>query len=56
MIKPRELESDKGRDIWDTITAAAAGDMPTLHRPLESEHSSKVATLPAWDHAGQPER
>jgi hypothetical protein len=25
MIKPCELESDKGRDIWDAITAAAAG-------------------------------
>jgi hypothetical protein len=34
MIKPRELESDKGRDIWDTITAAAAGDIPTLQRLL----------------------
>ena len=39
MIKPRELESDKGRDIWDTITAAAAGDMPTLHRLLERDPS-----------------
>src|SRR5260370_30126684 len=35
MIKPRELEPDKGRDIWDTITAAAAGDTPTLARLLE---------------------
>src|SRR5712692_3172461 len=37
MIKPCELESDKGRDIWDTITAAAAGDMPTLRRLLERD-------------------
>src|SRR5262245_60368324 len=37
MIKPRELESDKGRDIWDTITAAAAGDTPTLRRLLERD-------------------
>src|SRR6516164_2750153 len=37
MIKPRELESDKGRDIWDTITAAAAGDMATLQRLLEGD-------------------
>jgi ankyrin repeat protein len=37
MIKPRELESDKGRDVWDTITAAAAGDMPTLRRLLERD-------------------
>ena len=26
MIKPRELESDSGRDAWDMITAAATGD------------------------------
>jgi ankyrin repeat protein len=36
MIKPRELDSDKGCDIWDTITAAA-GDMPTLRRLLERD-------------------
>jgi len=23
MIKPPEMESDLGRDVWDTITAAA---------------------------------
>jgi ankyrin repeat protein len=34
MIKPRELENDRGRDLWDTITAAAAGDTPTLQRLL----------------------
>jgi ankyrin repeat protein len=37
VIKPRELETDKGRDLWDTITAAAAGDMPTLRRLLERD-------------------
>jgi ankyrin repeat protein len=37
MIKPRELECEKGRDIWDTITAAAAGDTPTLQRLLERD-------------------
>ena len=37
MIQPRELKSDKGRDIWDTITAAAAGDTPTLQRLLERD-------------------
>jgi ankyrin repeat protein len=37
MIKPRELESDKGRDIWGTITAAAAGDTPALRRLLERD-------------------
>lgn len=35
MIKPPELESDSGRDIWDTITAAADGNVPMLQRLLE---------------------
>ena len=39
MIKPRELESEKGRDIWDTITAAAVGDTPALQRLLERDPS-----------------
>src|SRR5260370_855839 len=39
MIKPRELESDSGRGIWDTITAAAAGDTPTLRRLIERDPS-----------------
>ena len=39
MIKPRELESGKGRDLWDTMTAATAGDTPALHRLLESDPS-----------------
>jgi hypothetical protein len=33
MIKPRELESDKGRGIWVTITAAAAGESRLCGRP-----------------------
>jgi ankyrin repeat protein len=37
MIKPCELDSDRGRDLWDTITAAAAGDTPTLQRLLERD-------------------
>ncbi len=37
MIKPCELDSDRGRDLWDTITAAAAGDIPTLQRLLERD-------------------
>ncbi len=32
MIKPPELESDGGRAIWDTITAAATGDTLALRR------------------------
>ena len=43
MIKPPELETDKGRDIWDAITAAAAGDMPTLQRLLERDPSLSQA-------------
>jgi ankyrin repeat protein len=43
LFKPRELESDKGRDIWDTIAAAAAGDMPTLQRLLERDPSLSQA-------------
>jgi ankyrin repeat protein len=43
MIKPLELESDTGRDIWDTITGAAAGDTPTLRRLLERDPSLSQA-------------
>jgi hypothetical protein len=32
MIKPRELESDKGRDLWDTITAAAVATLTRRRR------------------------
>src|SRR5260370_5174440 len=39
MIKPRDLESDSGRGIWDAITAAAAGDTPTLRRLIERDPS-----------------
>ncbi len=36
MIKPVELESgDGGRDTWDTLVAASAGDVATLRRLLE---------------------
>jgi ankyrin repeat protein len=39
MIRPRELESDGGDAIWNTITAAASGDAPRLQRLLESDPS-----------------
>jgi ankyrin repeat protein len=39
MIKPPEMESDLGRDVWDTITAAAAGDTLTLRRLMERNPS-----------------
>jgi ankyrin repeat protein len=37
MIKPAELESGAGRDVWDTITAAAAGDTITLQRLMQRD-------------------
>src|SRR5882724_2196213 len=39
MIKPRELESDKGRDLWDTMTAASTGDTSALQHLLERDPS-----------------
>ena len=39
MMKPPELESDRGRDVWDTITAAAAGDTATLQRLIERDRN-----------------
>src|SRR5260221_9374848 len=32
MIKPPELETDRGGKIWETITAAASGDVSSLRR------------------------
>lgn len=37
MIQPPELESGSGRDIWNMIVAAAAGDTATLQRLLERD-------------------
>ena len=37
MIKPVELKSESRRDTWDTIVAAAAGDVATLRRLLERD-------------------
>jgi ankyrin repeat protein len=37
MIKPRELESDNGRDIWAAFTAAEAGDTETLRLLLQRD-------------------
>jgi ankyrin repeat protein len=37
MIKPRELESDGGRDIWATMTAAERGDTETLRALLQRD-------------------
>jgi ankyrin repeat protein len=37
MIKPVELEAADGRDTWDTIVAASAGDVATLRRLLKRD-------------------
>ena len=37
MIKPRELETGIGRNLWDAITAASSGDLPTLRRLLDRD-------------------
>ena len=37
LIKPLEMESDRGSDVWNTITAAAAGDTLTLQRLMERD-------------------
>jgi ankyrin repeat protein len=35
MIRPAELESENGRDVWDMLVAASAGDVAILRRLLE---------------------
>ena len=37
MIRPPELHSERGQDVWDTIAAAARGDVPALRRLLERD-------------------
>jgi hypothetical protein len=37
MIKPAELQSSNGDDIWSAIVAASAGDVATLQRLLEQD-------------------
>lgn len=37
MIRPRNLETDRGRDTWATIVAAAEGDTGTLRRLLQRD-------------------
>jgi uncharacterized protein len=46
MIKPVELESPEGNDIWNTLTAAAAGDAPGLRRLLE--RNPRLARAEYW--------
>jgi ankyrin repeat protein len=35
MLKPDELETEDGRDIWDTIVASSQGDLVVLRRLLD---------------------
>jgi ankyrin repeat protein len=46
MIKPVELESAEGRDIWDTLTAAAEGDIPALRQLLA--RNPRLARAEYW--------
>jgi ankyrin repeat protein len=39
IIKPPEMESGLGRDVWDTITAASVGDTVTLQRLMERDRN-----------------
>jgi hypothetical protein len=46
MIKPIELESPDGNEIWNTLTAAAAGDIPALRKLIEGR--SQLARAEYW--------
>jgi len=46
MIKPVELESPEGNDIWNTLTAAAAGNAPGLRRLVE--RNPRLARAEYW--------
>jgi len=35
MLKPDELETDEGRDIWDTLVASSQGDVISLRRLID---------------------
>jgi ankyrin repeat protein len=35
MLKPDELETEEGRDIWATLVAASQGDIDSLHRLID---------------------
>lgn len=46
MIKPVELESAEGEDVWNTLTAVAAGDVPALRQMLE--RNARLAKAEYW--------
>src|SRR5215831_3065488 len=39
MLKPDELETEEGRDIWDTIVASSQGDLVALRRLIDKNPS-----------------
>jgi ankyrin repeat protein len=46
MIKPVELETAEGNDVWNTLTAAAAGDVPALRRLFD--RNPRLARAEYW--------
>jgi len=46
MIKPVELETPEGNDVWNTLTAAEAGDVSTLGRLLD--RNPRLARAEYW--------
>ena len=46
MIKPIELETAEGNDVWNTLTAAATGDVAALRRLLE--RNPRLARAEYW--------
>jgi ankyrin repeat protein len=46
MIKPVDLDTAEGRDTWDTLVAASAGDVATLRRLLERD--PRLARAAYW--------
>src|SRR5690349_21551137 len=39
MLKPDELETDEGRDIWETLVASSQGDLVSLRRLIDKNPS-----------------
>ena len=39
MLKPDELETDEGRDIWETLVASSQGDVVSLRRLIDKNPS-----------------
>ena len=35
MLKPDELETEEGRDIWDTLVASSQGDIVSIRRLID---------------------